>query len=68
MYSDAFQPTYLVPFLFFRPADFDQASARNVLPPPPTRPALRNQSRFLRPAGLVGSARKLARNKAGEPV
>lgn len=48
VYSDKFQPTYLVPFLFFRPADFDisggndqaasnsqfffQASARNLLP------------------------------------
>jgi len=48
VYSDNFQPTYLVPFLFFRPADFDiaggndraasnsqffvQASARHVLP------------------------------------
>ena len=48
VYSDKFQPTYLVPLLFFRPADFDlaggndraasnsqfffQASARNLLP------------------------------------
>lgn len=48
VYSDKFQPAYLVPFLFFRPTDYDnsggndqaasnsqfffQASARNLLP------------------------------------